>query len=250
MKKIFLALLALAAAVAPSCTKQDTDTPFSTTAIFTLDGFDTGLFPTKGMAEVIAATLPESLELSVQNTATGTTYTTTTGEPINIPVGTYRVTACNNPTSVKEITGSALFLSHVPRVRVDAEVEVVAGVGSYPLTAAYESVALAILTSETSGWAGTNSSKQGFEVEAITSGIYKWTFLTGDIAARKFVTTLTPAGGGATRSFTIVGNAELLANYSDALLVVPGHWYVLHPSDAATQSGGFSVSFPDWTAGN
>lgn len=250
MKRTLLALLALAAAVAPSCTKQDIDTTFSTTAVFTLNGFDTGQFPTRGMAEVIAATLPESLELSVQNTATGTTYTTTTGEPINIPVGTYRVTACNNPASVKEISGSALFLSHVPRVRVDAEVEVVAGVGYYPLTAAYESIALAILTSETSGWAGTNSSKQGFEIEAITSGIYKWTFLTGDIAGRKFVTTLTPSGCGASRSFTIVGNAELLANYSDALLVAPGHWYILHPTDEDMQSGGFSVEFPTWTAGN
>ena len=250
MKKILPALLALAAAVAPSCTQQDIPQP-STTAVFTLGSFDTGLFPTKGMAEVIGATLPASLELSVQNTSTGATYTTTTGEPINIPVGTYHVTASNAPSSTHNIVGTALYLTHEPRVRVDASVDVTQGVGTYELTATYESAAIAVVSSETSGWTGTTSGKEGFAIDAITSGIYKWTFLTGDITTRTFFTTLTPAAGGAARSYTLCGSSTTLAQHTaDGVLVAPGHWYILHPTDGAMQSGSFSVEFPTWTEGN
>lgn len=251
MKKAltFAGVLAIAVTLLCSCSKQDAPTP-TTTAVFTLDAYDVGTFPTKGMAEVIAATLPPSLDLVVQNTATGTKYTTSTGEPINIPVGTYHVTACNEPEVVQDVNGTALFLTHQPRVRVDTQVEVVEGVGSYSLTGTYESVALVTIASETSAWSGATASKVGFTIDAITSGVYKWTFLTGDIPGRKFVTTLTPTGGGAARSFTIVGNEELLKNYDDAFLVAPGHWYILHPSDNVSQSGGFSVDFPTWTQGN
>lgn len=251
MNKALILLGVLAIAVTPSCTKQDSLPHTTATAVFTLDGFDTGLFPTKGMAEVIAATLPASLELTVQNTATGASYTTGTGEPINIPVGTYHVTACNEPAATQNIVGTALYLTHVPRVRVDVSVTVTAGVGTYPLTASYESAALAILSSETSAWTGTTSSKQGFAIDAIESGAYRWTFLTGDLATRTFFTTLTPAAGGAARSYTICGSETTLASHTaDGLLVAPGHWYILHPTDGAMQSGGFSVDFPTWTAGN
>lgn len=248
MKKVILFLSLLCIIVAQSCTKQNLSEKI-VSVVFNLDGFDTGSFPTKGMAEVIAATLPTSLDLTVTNTTTGQSYSTVTGEPINIPVGTYQVTACNEPASVQDIAGIALFLSHTPRVRIDTEVEVVSGVGSYSLTATYESVALAVLTSETSNWAGATSNQVGFTVDAIESGIYKWVFLTGDIKTRKFITTLTPVDGSANRNFTIVGNRESLINFSDGLFVQAGHWYILHPSDIPYQSGGFSVNFPEWLAG-
>lgn len=251
MKKALLFLGALAAAISPSCRKQDTITPDTIVeAVFEVGGYAVGTFPTKGMADVIEATLPTSLLLTLTNTATQAQYTTETGEPINIPVGTYTVTACNDPEATQEIAGMALFLSHTPRVRIDTQVEVVAGVGSYSLTATYESVVLVVLTAETSAWTGATSGQVGFTIDAIESGVYRWTFLTGNIQTKKFVTTLTPEGGGATRNFTIVGNEALLANYSDGLLVSPGHWYILHPSDNVTQSGGFSVDFPAWTQGN
>lgn len=252
MKKALLFLGALAAAISPSCRKQDTITTPDTIveAVFEVGGYAVGTFPTKGMADVIEATLPTSLLLTLTNTATQAQYTTETGEPINIPVGTYSVTACNDPEATQEIAGTALFLSHTPRVRIDTEVQVVAGVGAYSLTATYESVALVTLSAEVSSWTGATSGQVGFTVDAIESGVYRWTFLTGNIRDKKFITTLAPAGGGRSRNFTIVGNESLLMNYDDALLVSPGHWYILHPSDNVTQSGGFSVEFPEWTQGN
>lgn len=250
MKKALLFWGVLAAAIAPSCTKQDIPTQFSASIVFTLDGFDTGAFPTKGMAEVIAATLPTSVELSVTNTATGVTYTTTTGEPINIPLGTYHVTGENSPERLKDIYGNAVYLSHEPKVSIDQEVEVVSGVGAYSLTATYGSLALVTISSETATWTGV-ANKEGFSINAVESGIYKWTFLTGDLRDdRYFHTYLTPAAGGPQRSITIIGSSTLLKNFSDGLVVSPGHWYILHPSENASQSGGFSVQFPTWTAGN
>lgn len=247
---LFPGVLALAVALA-SCNPQDLSTQFTDTAsvVFTLCP-DSGELRTKGLAEVLAATLPASIELQVQNTATGVTYTTATGEPINIPVGTYRVTGGNTPEATKNIYGSALYLSHVPKVSVDEEVAVVSGVGAYTLTATYGSVALVVVTGETASWTAV-ANKDGFSIDAVESGIYKWTFLTGDLRSDRYVHTyLTPTGGGPQRSFTIVGDASLLSSFSDGLVVENGKWYVLHPSDNATQSGGFSVSFQEWTAGN
>lgn len=251
MKKVLLALLALAASVAPSCNKQDTTTPAPLVSVtFAVGGYDSGYFPTRAMADAISATLPASLDLQLTNTATGVTYSAVTGQAVEIPTGTYSVTGGYIPESTKNIYGSAVYLSHSPQVGIDQEVEVVEGVTSYTLTAVYQSCALVTITAEVARWLGATSDREGFDVETMEDGIYSWTFLSGDLAeSRYFHTYLTPADGSQQRSYTIIANPSMQMNFSDALVVAPGRWYILRASDAEIQSGGFSVEWPAWTQG-
>lgn len=228
-----------------SCTKQETELVSIRFAVG-----EYGYFPTKGMADAIGATLPESLDLTIKNTSTGATYTTATGQDIEVPVGTYTITGTYTPEATKLIHGYSVFLSHSPKVSISQEVEVTAGQSVYALTANYESLALAIVGSEVTKWQGSTGNREGFEVESLTEGIYEWTFLSGDLGTDKyFHTTLTPADGTASKGFTIIANPEMQMNFSDALLVEPGKWYILRVSDAEIQAGSFAVEWPEWTQG-
>lgn len=142
MKKILLALLALASAVA--CTKQAPTTPIVRVS-FSVGEF--GYFPTKGLPEAISATLPETLDLTLTNSETGTTYTTTTGASIELPVGTYAVTGGYTPEATTAIYGNSVFLSKTPKVSISQDVQIVEGVSSYTLQAVYQSCALAVTKS-------------------------------------------------------------------------------------------------------
>ena len=251
MKKKLLALLALAAAVAPSCNKQDTQTPTPIVSVrFAVGGYESGYFPTKGMTEAITATLPEVLDLTLTNTATGVAYTTTTGATIDIPVGNYSVTGGYTPEVVHQVYGSALFISHAPKVVISEAVDVVEGVGQYTLTAQYQCVALAVPDAEVSRWLGADSNKNGYEINFLTDGAYRWVFLSGEIGdARYFLTTLYPADGTAYRTYHIVTSAKFQMNFDDCVIVQPGRWYILRASDAVMQSGTFGVMWPDWLQG-
>lgn len=251
MKKKLLALLALAAAIAPSCNKQDTQTPTPIVSVrFNLGGIESGQFPTKGMADAITATLPAVLDLTLTNTATGVTYTTTTGTAVEIPVGTYSVTGGYTPDIVHQVYGATLFISHAPKVAVSEAVEVTEGVAQYTLTAQYQCVALAVPDAEVTKWQGADNNKNGYEIDFLREGAYRWVFLSGEIGdSRYFVTTLYPADGTAYRTYHIVENTRFQINFSDCLVVTPGHWYILRASDSVMQSGSFGVTWPAWSQG-
>ena len=242
MKRLTLLLAAAIVALA-SCTKEKHP------VTFTIGGYDLGLFPTKGMSEAISTTLPQSIELTLTHKTTGKSYSVLTGEEINLPLGAYHVEGCNSPAATKNIYGIMLTLTHEPKIIVSEDVNVVEGEKSYTLTAAYGSAALVTLASETSSWKGMFGNAEA-EIPTLSYGDYRWTFITGDFTSHPFPTTLTPANGGAVRTITIVGSKESLGSVSNGLVAYPGRWYVLHPSDDETQSGGFSLNFPEWALGN
>lgn len=244
MKRTILALLALGALLAPSCNKQ---TPL-VRLCFSVGEY--GYFPTKGMADAISATLPSSLDLTLKNNATGATYSTTTGQVIELPAGTYTITGDYSPEATKMIYGNALYLSHSPKVSVSEVVEIVPGTTEYNLTANYESLALAVVTQEVDRWMGATSTREGFDIETLTEGAFQWTFLSGDMTTdRRFQTTIKPADGTAMKTFTIIGNPELQQNFADAVLAEPGRWYILRVSDAEILSGSIALEWPAWTQG-
>lgn len=250
MRNFCFALLALAALAAPSCNKQDTQTQTPIVSVrFAVGGYS-GQMPTKGMPDAIAATLPEVLDLTLTNTATGVAYTTTTGAAVDIPVGTYNITGGYTPAVVHQVYGSALFISHAPKVVISEAVEVTEGVAQYTLTAQYQCIALAVPDAEITRWLGADNNKNGYDIDFLTEGPYRWVFLSGEIGdARYFLTTLYPADGTAYRTYHIVTNPKYQMNFDDCLLVTPGYWYILRASDSATQSGVFSVSWPAWVQG-
>lgn len=233
----------MAIAVIASCTKEQN----TQSVTFTIGGY--GIFPTKSMSDAIETTLPQTLELTITNKSTGTSYSVKTGEEVSIPTGSYRVEGSNSPTALHNIYGIMLTLTQVPKVIVSEDVDVVDGKNSYSLTASYASAALVSLASETGSWKGTINNNE-IEIPAIEYGDYRWIYITGDLTCRPFTTYLTPSGGGEARTFTISGNPDLLATTPNGILVSPGFWYILHPSDKTSQSGGFSIDFPKWAVGN
>ena len=245
-----LLLAVVGVALAASCAKQDTPTTFNPLVAVTFEVGSYGSFPTKGMADAIAATLPASLDLQLTNTSTGAAYTAQTGRAVEIPAGTYAVTGGYVPEATRTIYGTAIYLSHAPKVSVSQEVTITAGMGTCALTAVYESCALVTLSAEVSRWTGATNNKEGFDVDALEYGVYRWTFLTGTMAAgRYFHTYLKPTAGGDLVGYTIVGDPSLLSNFSDALVVEPGKWYLLRAGEGDFEAGTFSVEWPAWTQG-
>lgn len=233
----------MAIAVVAACSKEQG----TQSVTFTIGGY--GIFPTKGMSEAIATTLPQSLELTLTNKSTGVSYSATTGEEVSVPTGVYRVQGSNSPAALKNIYGIMLTLTHEPKIIVEEDVAIVDGVNAYSLTATYASAALVTLASETSSWRGTINNSE-VDIPTLEHGDYRWVYITGDLTCRPFPTTLSPIGGGDARLFTIVGSSDLLMSASNGVLVRPGFWYVLHPSDESLQAGGFSINFPEWAIGN
>ena len=248
MRERLLLLVALLA-IAASCCKQDIPTTFDNPVSVTFEVGSYGSFPTKGMADAIAETLPAALDLQLTNNATGATYPATTGTAVEIPAGTYSVSGGYTPEATHAVYGTSIYLSHAPKVSISQEVEVTAGMGTCTLTASYESCALVVLDAEVSRWTGATNNREGFDVDALEYGIYKWTFLTGALTSgRYFHTYLKPAEGEQV-SFTIVGDPSLQANFEDALVVTPGKWYLLRTGTGDIEAGTFSVEWPAWTQG-
>lgn len=244
MKKMLLALLALASAVA--CTKQAPTTTPIVRVSFSVGEF--GYFPTKGLPEAISATLPETLDLTLTNSETGAVYTTTTGTSIELPVGTYAVTGGYTPEATTAIYGNSVFLSKTPKVSVSQDVQIMEGVSSYTLQAVYQSCALAVRASEVTRWTGA-ANREGFTIDAMETDGYLWTFLSGELGSSRYFYTYLQPVTGQQKSFTIVADPALQMNFSDALVVSPGRWYILRVSDTATQSGSFGIAWPEWSQG-
>ena len=234
-----------------SCTALDDPAPgVGTPVSVTFEVGSYGSFPTKGMADAIAATLPATLDLQLTNTATGATYTAQTGAAVEIPAGTYEVTGGYTPDATNSVYGTSIYLSKAPKVSVAQDVTIAAGTGTYTLTAIYESCALVTLSSEVERWTGATNKKEGFDVDALEHGVYRWTFLTGELTeGRYFHTYLKPSDGSAQVSYTIIGDPALQTNFSDALVVVPGKWYLLRAGDDDVTAGTFAVEWPAWTEG-
>ena len=246
MKKRLLIAVALIAIAA--CSKQE-PAPRIVSVSFEV-GTYVGSFPTKGMADAIAETLPESLDLYLTNTATGVSYTAQTGRLVEIPEGTYSVAGGYTPDATRAIYGTALYLSHAPKVAIAQDVTITTGMGTCTLTASYESAALVTIADEVQRWTGATSNKEGFDVDALESGIYRWTFITGDFSTnRYFHTYLKPTDGGEQVGYTIVANPSMQTTFSDALVVDFGKWYLLRAGEGEIQAGTFSVEWPVWTQG-
>lgn len=246
-KRLLIASVLLAVA---ACTKQAPDFPGHFVSVTFEVGTYVGNFPTKGMADAIAATLPAALDLYLTNTDTGTSYTAQTGRAVELPEGTYSVTGGFTPDATKAIYGNSLYLSNAPKVSVSQDVTITAGMGTCTLLASYESAALVTISDEVQRWTGATSNKEGFDVDALETGIYRWTFITGDFSTnRYFHTYLKPKDGGEQVGYTIVTNPSMQTTFSDALVVDFGKWYLLRAGEGEIQAGAFAVEWPVWTQG-
>ena len=244
MKRTLLALTALAAAVAPSCTKQDNRPSVPVT--ITISGYESGQMPTKGIAEEISATLPTRLSLKVTDRSSGQSFDVTTGMPCRLPVGTYSVAGGNDPELRQGIYGTTRYLSDTPKVVVEDELVVTADRTAYSVTASYRCFVLAVPTDEVKAWSGTFKAQPGIATTHLEADGLWWTFVVGDFGADyPFYTPIT-LWDGDTLDYAFytrdIQPGGILAEY--------GKWYLLRPSSGSLQTGSLSLTLPAWTAGN
>ena len=215
------------------------------TASFGLSLYDTGRFPTKGIASEISSALPESVNLTLTNTQTNAAYNVATGEEITLPVGTYSVAGTYNPTLVQGIVGTTRFTSTTPKIVVSDEITIVPGTTQYSVSATYGSFAIGVIPSEVSAWTGRFKGNIA-NVEYIDGGDVWWTFVTGNLdPTNYFFTTITPTAGSA-QSFSFHTSGEM----DGGVLAEYGKWYIMHPAGVSAQSGNFSLNISAWESGD
>lgn len=240
MKKRLLLAVAFAA-IAASCTKQQ-EVADTTIVPVRISYTTSGRFPTKGIADAILATLPESLTLTLTD-AEGYTYTAQTGQEIRLPVGTYSVTGGNKPAVVQYISsGSNRYTTHEPIVRVEDQLTITEGVTQYAVEASYGSFAVAVLPSEVALWEATFCGSVN-EVDCIKTDDLWLVFVTGNLT-----------GGTSFRPVLTTHNLQvkqfnMYTNTADTggIFAEWGKWYILHPF--TYQSGMLGLGLPEWTAG-
>lgn len=247
MKRLPLALIALGAVVAPvSCTKQDANpSPEYVTITLSLDAGDSGRFPTKGISEEIAATLPEQMTITLTNKASGEAFECTTGMACRIPVGTYTAFGRTAPEVRQEIYGTTHYTSAAPLVVVEQDLDVTEGKTSYSVTAEYRCFALVANRSDVAGWQVKSNGEWTALEKSTTSEIW-WTFVVGDYDAEHPLRTMVilPDNSGLDYTFYTSNLQE------GGLLAEWGKWYLLRPGSSTMQTGSLGLVLPEWTAGN
>lgn len=229
MKRILLLLFLV------SCTKE------MNTVIFDYS-FDSGPFPTKGMADEISSRLPGSITITLKGT---NTYTIRTGEDVSIPYGDYEVTGTYTPEATQYIYGTTRFLSESPKIVVYDNISIIEGKSEYSVNASYGSFAVGVLPSETSSWKGMFKSQEN-SVNCIKTQNLWWTFVTGNFNSDSpFRMTLSSESGDTKTLFLYTDSPD-----SDGTLVEYGKWYIFHPTDTPIGSYSFGLNTPDWTNGN
>lgn len=246
MKRTLLALLALAAAVAPSCTKQDTEhAPEWVTITLSLrPDYDTGRFPTKGIGEDIAATLPSQMTLSLTNKATGESFEVVTGASVRIPAGTYTAAGRTSPAPLQFIYDPTHYTSREPLIVVEDELEITTA-GAHYVTAGYRCFVAAIPTTEVSYWWLTTANGRA-EVARNTGTENGWIFVIGDFGTDQYFRTGVTFVDGEQQEYQFHTRdpqpGGIVAEY--------GKWYLLRQAGGTPQMGSIGLRLPEWTAGN
>lgn len=242
MQRIQTALSALAATVAVLCACNKQDTPDTGLVPVRISYTTSGRFPTKGIADAILATLPESLTLTLTD-ADGATYTAQTGQEIRLPLGTYSVTGGNNPAVVQYITSSSnRYTTHEPIIRVDDQITISEGVTDYAVEATYGSFAVAVLPSETLLFEATFSGSVK-AVDCIKTDDLWLVFVTGNLTGGSSFRPVLTTHSGKVKQFNMYTNA----GDTGGIFAEWGKWYILHPQ--TYQSGVLGAALPEWTAG-
>lgn len=204
---------------------------------------------TKGLPDAIAATMPETLDLTLTSEETGEKYTTTTGKAVILPVGPYQVAGANKPRHTAEVVGSSVYLSQAPALAVSQRVEVVAGVEEYRLAPAVRSCVLAVDPAEVKAWSVSCNGETKAVPFADGGGVW-WTYCTGDTGARLLRTEVTPTDTQhVTTTFSLTTSAAVASQTEGARVIVPGRWYWLHPDEHPTQEGGLTLDLPEFSPG-
>lgn len=247
MKRTLLALLALAASVAPSCTKQDTE-PAPEWVTITLSlrpDYDTGRFPTKGIGEEISAALPSQMTLTLANKVSGETFEVTTGMPFRIPTGTYSAVGRTSPTPLQFIYDPTHYTSYDPLVVVEDELEITSASGSYSVAAGYRCFVVAVNTGEVSNWSLRTGTTTASLVRKEGDGV-GWIFVIGDYDYDHPMRTAVTFADGEQQEYQFHTRdpqpGGIVAEY--------GKWYLLRQAGGTPQMGSIGLRLPEWTAGN
>ena len=234
MKKLLLLFTLL---LAFSCTKQGEKLVTIRFEYVT----ESGVFPTKAIADEIMGTIPSTLSLTLTDSH-GKEWSAVTGQEITIPVGTYSVTGGHNPAVVQQITSGNAYTTHSPIIEINDSVTIVEGVSSYQVTGTYKSFAVCVLPSEVSEWKATFRGTNA-EVDCVKTSELWFVFATGNLTGGgAFMTTLKSADGD-TKDYTLYTNP----NDTQGIRAYYGKWYLLHPF--TYQSGSIGLSLPEWESG-
>lgn len=240
MKRKILALLALGAFLAPvACTKQaDNLVPVRIE-------LSSGNFPTKGIGEEIAATLPAQMQLTLTNTASGESYDIATGCQFRIPEGSYSVVGRTTPAVRQLIYGTTHYTSAEPLVVVEDHLDISAERTAYSVAARYACFVLVADRTEIATWR-VKCGSEWATLERTTAGNLWWTFFIGDYDGDHPLRTLATLADGTGLDYTFYTDAAR----EGGLLAEWGKWYLLRQASGASQSGALALTLPAWTAGN
>ena len=204
---------------------------------------------TKAFPNVIVATFPTTLSLTVTNKATGSKFTVNTGEEVQIPVGEYSVSGKYAPKASQAVLGTSVYLSKSPAFSILQDVSIATNIEECSLTVNYQSWVLAVDSNEVSKWS-MSMNYNATDIDFMTDGDTWWIFCTGDLSERFVTTTITPKDidGHTATTFNLTTSASYAAS-NGGYVVQPGKWYWLHPEGVTTGSAQFTFSFPTWQDG-
>lgn len=251
MKKLPLALLALGAFVAPvvsSCNKDDalsSSREYVTITLGLRTAADSGTFPTKGISEEIAATLPATMLLTLTDTGSGESYQVNSGGQIRVKEGTYLVTGRTTPAVRQEVYGTTHYTSAEPLIVVEDRIEVSVTKTAYSVTAAYRCFVVALNPNDFADWY-LQSNGEFIGMAHSTAPDLWWTYVIGDYDAAHPLRIQPKLPNGSSLDYTFYTD-ELR---DGALLAEFGKWYMLRENTGQMASGSLALTLPVWTAGN
>ena len=188
---------------------------------------------TDPVAEWIGANLPASLQMTLTD-KDGKTYNVTTGEEVELPIGTYSVVASAYPYPRTEIIGSTVTISNAhPALTINATLEVSYTQKSYTVPATFEAFGVAVKLDEIDGARYHTSRATSGTLTFAQVGDYGVTFINGDLESFSVDIILLSGGVGAETTYTFKK-----AHDSETISPTWGNYYLLHPRKVITVDGG------------
>lgn len=229
MKKTLFIIVALATI---ACSKIEQPTAMQTVT-FKVGDITSGLMDTKAtVTEFLRGVQPIGTPTLCVESTTNRSFSIeiNAGESIELPIGTYNVTARYRKSIIGNVGG--YYVSEEPMYSVNETVEVKAGVKTYFLTGIYECWALIINYTDTDHYMMDGNTFNMVKGDENRKGVL-------------FVSTTEPG-----INWSLIAYPKDAVNYQTATFTVgenqAGMWYCYSPTQKEKQMGVFGVNLPDW----
>ena len=250
MKKITFLFLVLTTLV--SCNKVKVTEIRCTTKVTLTYSMVTEVPMTKSVNQSTIATwitnnLPTNISFKLTDSK-GTTFRVANGTEVELPCGSYTVTAKYTPVSEANVVGSNVFFSTLePTIVVNTTLDVTYDRANYTVPASFGCFGIVYDLDEVSAATFVSSHGESGTLPTTTVGESAFVFMNGDLESAIVDVTLTPRQAGFKQTtYTFKSSYDL-----HCVTASFGNYYIIHPyAINSVDNGSLSYSVDSFTAVN